>query len=79
MCYWHGLLRYPHFNLNAIHSIAGNVLRAGKIPLPLDNESEAIEVGLQKATFCGMDGVDDMQQTKPGIGKYLHGTIRPHL
>jgi hypothetical protein len=63
------MLRYSHFNLTAIHSVAGNVLKAGKIPLPLDNEREAIEADLQKADFLMVDGVEDIQQAKAGAGK----------
>jgi hypothetical protein len=78
-CHWHGLLRYSHFTVTAIHSIAGNVVKAGKIPLPLDNEREAIEADLQKAAFPRVDGVGDVRQAEPVVGKKLHGTIRPHL
>ena len=66
-CHWHGLFRYHHFNVTAIHCIADNVPKAGKIPLPLDNERKANEADLQKAAFPRGNGVGDIQQAKPVV------------
>lgn len=58
------LFKKIDFRVTAINSIAGNVPEAGMVPLPLENDRQAIEAALQNAGFPDVQGIRDVEEAK---------------